>query len=172
VIHTASPFILNAKDFDRDLFEPALNGTTSVLKAIKANNPSVKRVVVTSSFASNIDYSKGYRPGYLYTEADWNPMSTQEAKDANDGVAAYLVSKTIAEKAAWDFIEQEKPNFTLATLTPPMVYGPLAQDFEGVEKLNTSSADFYRLFNGSEKEVPPPGFVAYVDVRDRKSVFL
>jgi nucleoside-diphosphate-sugar epimerase len=140
-----------------------------VLKAIKANNPSVKRVVITSSFAANIDYSKGYRPGYVYTEKDWNPMSTEEAKKSKDSVAAYLVSKTIAERAAWDFVEHEKPNFSLVTLTPPMVYGPLAQDFDSMEKLNTSSGDFYRLFSGSSTEVPPPGFVAYVDVRDRKS---
>lgn len=47
-----------------------------------------------------------------------------------------------------------------------MVYGPLAQDFDNMSKLNTSSADFYRLFNGSETIVPQTGFWAYADVRD------
>jgi len=165
VIHMASPFIIDAKDYDKDLFDPAYNGTTSVLKAIKANNPAVKRVVITSSFASVLDGSKGLRPGYNYTEADWNPM-TREGAYKEDPTTAYLVSKKIAEKAAFDFVEKEKPNFSVTTLLPPMVYGPLASDVPSMDKLNTSSADFYRLFNGSTKEVPPTGFWAYTDVRD------
>jgi nucleoside-diphosphate-sugar epimerase len=167
VIHTASPFVLSAKDYDSELFEPAVNGTVSVLKAVKANNPSVRRIVITSSFAANLDFSAGLRPGYAYTEADWNPVTIDEARKA-DPTTAYLVSKTLAEKAAFDFVETEHPNFTIATLTPPMVYGPLASDFESMSKLNTSSGDIYRLFNGTEKEVPETGFWGYVDVRDRK----
>lgn len=141
----------------------------TVLKAVKKNNPSVRRVVITSSFASNIDFKAGVRPGYSYTEADWNPMTADEARK-QDPVSAYLVSKTLAEKAAFDFVENEKPNFSITTLTPPMVYGPLAQDFDSMSKLNTSSADIYRLYNGSMTEVPPTGFWAYVDVRDRKCI--
>ncbi|KAH8879158.1 NAD(P)-binding protein [Thozetella sp. PMI_491] len=165
VIHTASPFILNATDFDKELFEPALNGTLNVLKAAKANNPSVKRIVITSSFAAVLDFSTGTRPGYIYTEKDWNPMTTEEAKKAGPA-AAYLVSKTIAERAAFDFVEKEKPNFTISTLTPPMVFGPLAQDFDTMSKLNESSAEVWALINGSMKEIPATAFYAYVDVRD------
>jgi len=79
------------------------------------------------------------------------------------------VSKTLAEKAAYDFVETQKPGFSIATLTPPMVYGPLLQGFKSMGKLNTSSADIYRLYNGSLKEVPDTAFWAYVDVRDRES---
>jgi len=165
VIHMASPFVLNANDFNKDLFDPAYNGTVSALEAVKKNNPAVKRVVITSSFASVLDTSKGLRPGYNYTEADWNPMTREEALKT-DPTNAYLVSKTIAERAAFDFIEKEKPNFSVTTLLPPMVYGPLAADQSSMEKLNTSSADFYRLIDGSTKEVPETGFYAYVDVRD------
>jgi hypothetical protein len=74
----------------------------------------------------------------------------------------------LAEKAACDFVETQKPGFSIATLTPPMVYGPLLQGFDSMSKLNTSSADIYQLFNGSLKEVPDTDFWAYVDVRDRK----
>jgi nucleoside-diphosphate-sugar epimerase len=168
VIHTASPFTLGSKDFQTELYDPAVNGTTSVLKAVKASNPNIKRIVITSSFASVLDVSKGSRAGYTYTEKDWNPMSGEEAIKLNDPVAGYLVSKTLAEKAAWDFVENEKPNFSISTLTPPMVYGPLASTFESLSKLNTSSADIYRLINGSEKSVPDTSFWAYIDVRDRK----
>jgi nucleoside-diphosphate-sugar epimerase len=79
----------------------------SLLKAIKEYNPRVKRVVITSSFAANIDVAKGLRPGYTYTETDWNPMTLEDAFKA-DPVSAYLVSKAEAEKAAFALIEKEK----------------------------------------------------------------
>jgi nucleoside-diphosphate-sugar epimerase len=168
VIHTASPFTFAVTDFDKDLFEPAVKGTTSVLQAVKKNNSKVKRVVITSSFASVLDPTKGLRPGYTYTEADWNPVSAQDAKDQNSAVVAYLVSKTLAERAAWDFVKTENPEFSVVTLCPPMVYGPLAQEFDSMDKLNTSSGDVYRLFNGSEKDAPSDAFPGLVDARDRK----
>jgi nucleoside-diphosphate-sugar epimerase len=137
------------------------------LSAVKKYNPTAKRVVITSSFAAVIDASKSPRPGYVYTEADWNPLTREEVKKTNNARGAYSLSKKLAEKAAWDFVETEKPAFSITTLNPPMVYGPPAQDFESIDKLNTSSKDIYRLINGSEKTVPATGLPAYVDVRDR-----
>jgi nucleoside-diphosphate-sugar epimerase len=82
------------------------------LKAIKKSAPTVKRVVITSSFAAIIDSKAG--PGYQYSEKDWNPITEEEAlQNASNG---YRASKTFAEKAAWDFVEKEKPNFTIATV--------------------------------------------------------
>jgi nucleoside-diphosphate-sugar epimerase len=78
-----------------------------VLEAVKQHNPNVKRIVITSSFAAVLDFAKGVRPGYTYTEADWNPMPIEEVRD---GVEAYLVPKTLAEKAAFEFVEREKVN--------------------------------------------------------------
>jgi nucleoside-diphosphate-sugar epimerase len=164
IFHTASPFVLNATDFEAELYKPAVNGTLGVLKSAKEHGPTVKRVVITSSFASVLDFSKGTRSGYVYTEKDWNPMTREEANEAGP-VAAYLVSKTLAERAAYDFVETEKPKFTIASLCPPMVYGPIAQD-QDLHKLNESSEDFYHLFNGSLTEVPQTGFYAYADVRE------
>ena len=94
-------------------------------------------------------------------------MTIEEARASNP-VAAYLVSKTLAEKAAFDFVEKEKPGFSITTLCPPMVHGPLAQDFDDMSKLNTSSGAIWHLINGEAKEVPATGFFSYVDVRDRK----
>ena len=85
-----------------------MNGTLGVLKAVKAFAPEVKRVVITFSFASVINYEKGNRPGYTYTEVDWNTTSPETTKKNKDPVAAYLVSKAIAERAAYDFVEKEK----------------------------------------------------------------
>ena len=145
--------------------KPALNGTVGILESIKAHNPDIERVVITSSFAAVFDPAKGDRPGYTYTEADWNPV-TYDAAVSGHGAVAYCASKTFAEKAAFDFVERENPNFSIATLCPPMVYGPTLQSISDLAKLNTSSADIYRLMNGSQKEIPPTPFKAYVDVRD------
>ncbi|KAI9673130.1 MAG: methylglyoxal reductase (NADPH-dependent) gre2 [Caeruleum heppii] len=165
IIHTASPFQTSVEDNERDLLNPAIKGTTEILNAIHESNPKVKRVVITSSFAAILDMSKGARPEHTYTEEDWNPITYDTAKGA-DGVIAYTASKTLAEKAAFEFVQQRHPNFSIATICPPMVYGPSDHAVENLDHLNTSSADIYRLINGSTKEVPETQVMAFVDVRD------
>ncbi|KAK4082395.1 uncharacterized protein Triagg1_2207 [Trichoderma aggressivum f. europaeum] len=164
VIHTASPFIFNATDFEKELMQPAIRGTTSILEAVQKYNPSVSRVVVTSSFAAVLDPLQGQRPGYTYTEADWNPITVEKAN--TDPVLAYLASKVFAERAVFNYVEANKPNFTVTTMCPPLVYGPIIHSVSDIKSLNTSSADINRLFDGSEKDVPDTAFHAFVDVRD------
>ena len=72
VIHTASPFQTSVNDNEKELLLPAIQGTKGVLKSIKAKNPAVRRVIITSSFASIVDMTKGDRPEHTYTEKDWN----------------------------------------------------------------------------------------------------
>ncbi|KAJ6437348.1 LOW QUALITY PROTEIN: lea domain-containing protein [Purpureocillium lavendulum] len=166
IIHTASPFTLEVVDLEADLLQPAIRGTVSVLEAAQEHNPGISRVVITSSFASVIDPGQGMRPGYTYTEKDWNPVTRDAALASGDGVLGYLASKTLAEHAAWDYVKQNKPNFSVTTLLPPMVYGPVIHHVKNVKSLNTSSEDIYRLIDGSTKEVPDTSFWAYTDVRD------
>ncbi|KAH6603143.1 hypothetical protein Trco_007918 [Trichoderma cornu-damae] len=164
IIHTASPFILNATDFEKELLQPAVSGTTSVLEAAQTYNPDISRVVITSSFASVLDPMQGQRPGYVYSEADWNPVTIEQANSSP--VLAYLASKTFAERAAFDYVSEKKPSFSVATLCPPMVYGPVRHGVSNVKELNTSAGDIYRLINGSEENVPDTSFWAFADVRD------
>lgn len=79
VIHSASPFHYNVTDVQTQLLDPAVMGTTGILKSIQKGAPSVKRVVVTSSFAAVLDMFKGTRPGYEYSEKDWNPVTHEQA---------------------------------------------------------------------------------------------
>ena len=123
VIHTASPFHYNAQDIQKDLLDPAIVGTTGILKAIKASAPTVKRVVITSSFAAIINPSKGNWPEHTYSEKDFNPITHEEALQSQ--AAGYRASKTFAERAAWEFVDKEKPNFDLVTMNPPLVIGGL-----------------------------------------------
>jgi nucleoside-diphosphate-sugar epimerase len=103
-----------------------------MLKAIKKNAPGVKRVVITSSFASIINANKGNSwIEHTYSEKDWNPITAEEAvQNPSNG---YRASKTFAERAAWEFVEKEKPNFTLSTMCPPLVIGKSHKpwDFQG-----------------------------------------
>lgn len=165
VIHTASPFILNVENNERDLLDPAIKGTTHILEAVYAHAPQVKRVVITSSFAAIMDPAKGTWVGGTYSEKDWNPTTYEDAVKTEHGAVAYCASKTFAEKAARDFVETKKPNFTVSTINPPMVYGPLEHDAD-IKHLNTSIADIYRLMDGSSNEPGPTGVPVFSDVRD------
>lgn len=167
VIHTASPFVLQVEDNERDLLAPAIQGTTRLLEAVAAHAPppQVTRVVLTSSFAAIVDPGQQLRPGYTYTEKDWNPTTFAEAVQTDSGAVAYCASKALAEKAAWDFVAQRTPGFTVATVCPPMIYGPVEHDAD-LTKLNTSIADIYRFMDGSATAPGPTAFPTFADVRD------
>ena len=74
-----------------------------------------------SSFASVVDLEKNPRPGYTYTDKDWDPVTLEQGK--KDGFWGYHASKTFAERAAWDIWKEAKPEWDLVTFCPPMVYG-------------------------------------------------
>lgn len=113
VLHVASPFITTEPEHEDELIKPAREGTLRVLRA--ARDAGVKRVVVTSSFAA-VGY--GHAPRDTpFDERDW---SNPEAK-----VSAYVRSKTLAEKAAWDFMAREGGALELTTVNPVGVFGPI-----------------------------------------------
>ncbi|KAH6644881.1 dihydroflavonol-4-reductase [Boeremia exigua] len=161
VIHMASPFTFDVKDFKRDTIDPAVEGTTEILRAIKGFAPSVKRVVVTSSFAAVMNLTSSIT---TYTAENWNPI-TEEAALSNSAMA-YIGSKTFAERAAWDFVKNEKPNFTLATINPCMVFGPVTYQLRSLDAVNTSNAVFRDMIVGKMKESIPENAFQWVDVRD------
>jgi dihydroflavonol-4-reductase len=113
VFHTASPYQLTVRDPQRDLLQPAVEGTLNVLRACAAK-PSVRRVVLTSSVAAITDEPP---QDHVLTEADWNEQSSLTRN-------AYYYSKTMAERAAWEFMAREKPGFDLVVINPFIVMGP------------------------------------------------
>ena len=109
--------------------------------------------------------SKGNNPTHTYSEADWNPITLEEA--VHNPSNGYRASKTFAEKAAWDFVEKEKPNFTIATMCPPLVLGPIVHYLNGLDALNTSNQRVRNLITGQNKqEIADTGTFIWVDVRD------
>ena len=165
VIHTASPFHFNVTDVQKQLLDPAIIGTTGILKSIKKSAPTVKRVVITSSFASIVDGFQGTRPGYEYSEKDWNPITHDQALE--NPANGYRASKTFAEKAAWDFVEKEKPNFSISTMCPPLVLGPIVHYLASLNSLNTSNERVRDIMAGKAKDtIPETGTFIWTDVRD------
>ena len=163
-LHTASPFHFNATDVEKDMYYPAIEGTLNALKAVDKYGPQVKNVVVTSSFTALIDLNREADPTLTYTEENWNPMSREEG--AQNAFLGYFVSKKLAEKAAWDYVEQTKPHYLFNTVNPTYVYGPQAFDADVKETLNTSS-EFINMALKLKPDDEIPGYTGpFIDVRD------
>jgi nucleoside-diphosphate-sugar epimerase len=149
VLHVASPFPASTPTHEDELIVPAREGALRVLRV--ARDAGVKRVVLTSSFAA-IGY--GHEPQAApFTEADWTNLNGAD-------VRAYVKSKTIAERAAWDFIAGEGGSLELSVVNPVGVLGPvLGPDY------STSILIVERLMDGAIPGLPRLIF-GIVDVRD------
>jgi nucleoside-diphosphate-sugar epimerase len=149
VLHVASPFPAGTPKHEDDLIVPAREGTLRVLRA--ARDAGVKRVVVTSSFAA-IGYGHEQQNA-SFDETSWTNVSTP-------GVTAYAKSKTLAERAAWDFIAREGKDLELSVVNPVGVFGPVfGPDYA------TSILLIQRFLEGAVPACPKFSF-GTVDVRD------
>ncbi|MEJ0035089.1 MAG: aldehyde reductase [Gammaproteobacteria bacterium] len=149
VLHVASPFPAKAPKNEDELIIPAREGTLRVLRA--SRDAGVKRVVQTSSFAA---------VGYGH-ESQTAPFNETNWTDSNDKqLAPYTKSKTLAERAAWDFMAREGGALELSVVNPVAVFGPvLGPDLSGSIFL------IKRLLDGAVPGVPHLYF-GVVDVRD------
>lgn len=155
VLHVASPFPPHVPKHEDELIIPAREGALRVLRA--ARDAGVERVVMTSSFAA-VGY--GHKPRTTpFTEADWTDLT-------GPGVAAYPKSKTIAERAAWDFISREGGKLELTVVNPVGIFGPvLSADYA------PSILIVKRLLDGAVPACPRL-FFGTVDVRDVADIHL
>jgi dihydroflavonol-4-reductase len=149
VMHVASPFPAGVPKDENELIRPARDGALRVLRA--ARGAGVKRVVMTSSFAA-VSYG-GSPEGGVFTEADWTDIHAPDAQP-------YMKSKTIAERAAWDFIDKEGGDLELSVINPVGIFGPaLGGD------VSTSVTLIRMMLNGAMPGAPRIHF-GVVDVRD------
>jgi len=149
VLHTASPYVLTVKDPQRDLVDPAVQGTRTVLESCKKAK-TVRRVVVTSSMVALTDEPESDR---VLTEADWNTKSTLTRNP-------YYFSKTLAEREAWRYVEKEKPGFDVVVINPFMIIGPALS-----AAVNVSTQMFSDLLAGKYPAIMNLTW-GFVDVRD------
>ena len=135
-------------DGEKDVILPAIAGTKSIF-ASASKEPSVKRLVYTSSFTSIYDSAKQLDPTWTYTAEQWNPITYDEAKASNH-MDAYRGAKKFSEQWAWEYMKDTKPHFDLVTLVPPIVYGPLVHDVTKIAKLNSSSQWIWTVVSGRD----------------------
>jgi dihydroflavonol-4-reductase len=151
VQHVASPLPTITPKDEEQLIRPARDGALRVLRL--ARGAGVRRVVMTASVAT-IAYGGGGRAAPPYTEADWTNL-----KDKSD-TSAYERSKTIAERAARDFIKREGGALELVTIHPGLVLGPVSS-----ADYSASVEAVKKLMDGSVQAIPHFGW-PLVDVRD------
>ncbi|MCW6532081.1 MULTISPECIES: NAD-dependent epimerase/dehydratase family protein [Sphingomonas] len=149
VAHVASPFPAGAVS-DDVLIPPARDGALRALRFAKA--AGVKRFVLTSSVAA-IAYGHPPANGAAFTERDWTDINAP-------GVGAYIKSKTVAERAARDWMAEHGAGMEFCSVNPSAVLGPVLSD-----DYSTSIQFVQRLLDGSVPGFPRIGF-AVVDVRD------
>lgn len=163
--HMQQPLSYDTKDNEKELIIPAINGVKAIMSAA-ASEPSVKRVVLTSSFASVMNADRKAPPYFTYTGDDWNPLTYAESiAPDTPAFIAYRGSKLFAEKAAWDFVAENKPGFSLVTLCPPMTFGPIVHPISKVEELNESNSMLWKIATGA-KPLPVARVPFWIDVRD------
>lgn len=155
VIHAASPFTNTFDDPEKELIEPAVQGTRNVLEQANRTE-SVQRVVLTSSCAAiygdTADCANA--PGGKLTEELWNTTSTLEN-------GAYALSKKLAEEEAWS-IANDQDRWRLVVINPSFILGPGIK----VDMNSESMSVFKRFGDGSFKSGAPKWGIGLVDVRD------
>jgi len=151
LMHTASPFPIASPKDENELIRPAVDGTLRALRAAKS--AGVKRVILTSSVAAI--YGCELPAGKTeYDETMWTDVTHPI------GRGAYTKSKTLAEKAAWDFVKDQAPEIALTTINPVLVLGaPLDKNF------GSSISLVERVLKGKDPMLPDTRF-SIVDVRD------
>lgn len=149
VAHLASPLPAGVPKDANELIAPARDGALRALRA--AHAAGVQRFVMTSSVAA-IAYGRG-RGVHHFTEADWTDLS-------KPGISPYIQSKTIAERAARDWMAANGAGMEFCSINPSVVLGPVwSRDY------SASVVIVKKLLNGSLRACPDIGF-GVVDVRD------
>ncbi|MFF7473686.1 NAD-dependent epimerase/dehydratase family protein [Streptomyces sp. NPDC008092] len=155
VLHVASPFPAARPKNEDEVILPARDGTLRVLRA--ARDAGIRRTVLTSSFAA-VGYGHGHT-GQMFSEDDWTDTD-------GPGVSAYVKSKTVAERAAWDFVESEGDGLELTVVNPVGIFGPvLGPDYSASIRI------IHAMLTGGMRAAPPI-WTNTVDVRDAADLHL
>ncbi|KAF8640261.1 hypothetical protein AX16_010156 [Volvariella volvacea WC 439] len=160
LIHVASPMPGTASA--EVTLNAAIEGTLNILR--QAAKAGVTKIVVTGSEGSTYSPSDEVHSGKTITEADWGQVTKEEVLSgvySTNPLKVYVASKILAERAAWEFAEQN-PAVDLAIINPPFLFGPYVPHFPVPAQLGTN-AWIYSLVKNKQPPPVPPNFV---DVRD------
>ncbi|UZJ55750.1 hypothetical protein CBS101457_005070 [Exobasidium rhododendri] len=120
VVHTASDVSFSSNP--HDVIPHVLEAYNSLLEAADAHK-SIRRLVLTSSKAAVGSHNTTSEQRQYLDITSWNDQAVQGCKTAPNGVNVYAASKTLSEKAAWNFVASRKPSFALTSINPSAVFG-------------------------------------------------
>ncbi|KAI4350210.1 hypothetical protein L6164_004684 [Bauhinia variegata] len=152
VFHTASPVLKPTSNPKAEILEPAVEGTLNVLRSCD-KNPSLRRVVLTSS-SSTVRVRDDFDPNIALDESSWSSVELCEKLQI-----WYALSKTLAEKAAWEYCKQN--GIQLVTALPTFVIGPSLPPH-----LCSTASDVLALLKGETEKFQYHGRMGYVHIDD------
>lgn len=164
LLHMASPVQFSWED-PKEVIGPAVNGATGILKSVANHGAGIKRVVLTSSSVAIV--SPAGQPDQVYDESGWNTGDVETVEKSGKAANPWLVynaSKTLAEKAAWDFVASLKPEWDLVAINPVFNFGPFIHDASGSKGVGSTPGILVSTFGGPDTSGGLAGDL--VDVRD------
>ncbi|OBZ78508.1 hypothetical protein A0H81_02122 [Grifola frondosa] len=164
--HMASPYHWNADDPD-EIIQPAVRGTTGILQSTLNHGSNVQRIMITSSTAAAV---RSTEKPLIFTENDWNDEAIQTVQEQGrkaSNIFKYFASKTLAERAAYEFYEKHKAavNWDIVTIVPP---GPFINETSSLSGANASIVAWHSAVLGGAMDAATLANDgnAWMDVRD------
>ncbi|MCJ1451312.1 hypothetical protein MMC28_001648 [Mycoblastus sanguinarius] len=161
VIHIASPVARPSEDPERDIIEPAVKGTTGILKSA-AKSPSVKRIVITSSIIAVIPWNE-----FIMVESDQVFTADDTVPDEHGPFVHYFqvygASKANALNATKRFMETERPGFDVQNIMPSFFIGKNELTTDAADILNNTSGVAFGPVLGKKSDSANPGAQSHVD---------
>ncbi|KAI0079802.1 NAD(P)-binding protein [Panus rudis PR-1116 ss-1] len=176
VVHAASPVTMDAKTKEEQ-YVPAVDGTLNILRSAQ-KVPSVKRFLYLGSLGSVVMADKDYKKEKA-TRDDWNVVTEKMLEQVDNtspafGFLVYIGSKLVAEKAAWEFVKQEKPQFGFTAIDSAITLGPIHKELTGPPRQDQSLGMLYDTLAKPPrvKGVSPVRDIGTVHVYDLADLFV
>ncbi|TCD70290.1 methylglyoxal reductase (NADPH-dependent) gre2 [Steccherinum ochraceum] len=177
IVHTAAKLSTGLEEADpRDVANTAIQGNLGILNSAQKYGTSLKRVVLTSSTGARTGFASAPK---LVTGNDWNEDAVQACEKSGKatlGMLKYTASKTLAEKAAWEWYEKNKSslNWELTAFSPPYIFGPVLHDIGAADSASFKGSNrFFHDTVAKGVNMSHPGRTlldspasGWIDVRD------
>ncbi|EMG47400.1 GRP2 putative NADPH-dependent methylglyoxal reductase GRP2 [Candida maltosa Xu316] len=155
-----------ADDFEKEVITPTIDIVKNTLTSIKNHAPQIKKVIFTSSAVVLSSPETIFSYDKVYSDNDWTPV-TRDHVEQGGGMVAYFVAKKLSEQAAWEFKDQENPDFDIIAIQPTFVVGPAEFDSEVTfEKQPSTAAMIVGLLNLKPTDPIPVFANGWIDIRD------
>ena len=133
-----------------------------LLKSAKAYGSNIKNITFVGSINAVTDGSAESIANKVYTSKDWISYTVDDARAMQNSFISYCVSKKEAEKAIWNFVETEKPHFSVTVFLPCLLFAPAIHYVDNMKSINFTNDIIYSYINKTNQSIPPTSFPGYV----------